>query len=212
MPIIDKYKLIFIHIPKTAGTSIEKTLIDYKFKIKGDLKNWYGNINNYELDHSTIKYLINNCKSYNKKYIKFCVVRNPYERLVSEYHFCKRYNSRFIKETKTFKKFVYYLRDNFNYVLENEEKNHFLISHYLPQYKFTHIENKCKIDLILRYENLETDWNKLCKIINKDIKLLKIDKYSSKKKYNYLDYYDYNLKNIVYKLYKDDFLIFNYKK
>ena len=211
MPIIDKHKLIFIHIPKTAGTSIEKVLIDYKLNINGDLKKWYGNVNKYELDHSTIHYLINNCKYYNQKYIKFCVVRNPYERLVSEYNYCKRYKSRFIKNINTFEDFVFELRDRFNIVLDNEEKNHYLISHYLPQYKFTHIKNECKIDVILRFENLNKDWNKICKIINKDIKLIKSNKYSSLKKYNYLDYYNSELKKIVYELYKDDFILFNYK-
>ena len=33
--------------------------------MNGDLKKWYGNVNKYELDHSTIHYLINNCKYYN---------------------------------------------------------------------------------------------------------------------------------------------------
>jgi hypothetical protein len=211
MPIINDHKLIFIHIPKTAGTSIEHVL-NFNGDINGDKKNWYGNIDDYELDHSTIDYLIKNCKYYNNTYLKFCVVRNPYERLVSEYHYCKNYDSRFIKKTDNFKEFIYYLRDNFDFVLSNEEKNHFLISHYLPQYKFTHINNKCEMDMILRFENLEEDWNKLCKKINKNIQLIKVDTYSSKKKYNYLDYYDIELKNIVYELYKDDFIIFNYKK
>lgn len=211
MPIINKHNLIFIHIPKTGGTSIEQSL-NFNGDIKGDKKKWYGNINNYELDHSTIKYLIENCENYDKKYLKFCVVRNPYERLVSEYNYCKRYKSRFIKNINSFKDFVYYLKKNFDIVINNEEKNHYLISHYLPQYKFTHINNKCEMDIILKFENLKTDWITLCKKINKDIKLIKVDKYSSLNKYNYLDYYDNELKNIVYELYKKDFILFNYEK
>ena len=90
MPIIDKYKTIFIHIPKTAGTSIEHTLIDYSLNHRGDLKNWYGKVQGYELDHSTIKFMKQHCNHYNDSYLKFCIVRNPYERLVSEYNYCKR--------------------------------------------------------------------------------------------------------------------------
>lgn len=214
MPIIDKHDLVFIHVPKCAGTSIERSL-GYKGNWKkkgGDRKTWFGSSNGYELDHSTIKYLIENCNSYKDTYMKLAVVRNPYERLVSEYNFCKRYGSRFIKNSNTFKEFVYELKDRFDFVLENEEKQHFLICHYLPQYKFTHIDNECKIDTLLRFETLQEDWNNFCSKINKEIVLLKLHQYSSGKKYNYLDYYDEELKQIVYELYKDDFKLFNYER
>lgn len=211
MPIIKKYNLIFIHIPKTAGTSIESAL-GYKGHIKGDLETWYGNVNNYELDHSTIDYLMQNCKYYHDEYFSFCVVRNPYERLVSEYNYCKRYISRFIKNVGTFKQFVHSLKDKFDFVLKNEVTNHYMVSHYLPQYKFTHINNECKMDMVLKFESLNDDWSKLCAKIGKDIELLKVEKYSSSHSYNYLDYYDDELKEIVYELYKDDFLIFGYDK
>ena len=179
MPIISKYNLIFIHIPKTAGTSIEYSL-DFKPKIKDNLKNclkkWYGNVNGYELDHSTMKFLMENCNFYNKDYLSFSVVRNPYERLVSEYNYCKQNKSRFIKNTNTFRDFVHELKNNFNFVLNNEEKQHHKISHYLPQYKFTHINEKCKIDYIIRFENLNDDWNNFCKKINNNLELLKVQK------------------------------------
>lgn len=212
MPIIDKYKTIFIHIPKTAGTSIERTLIDYSLNYKGDLKNWYGKVQGYELDHSTLKFMKQHCRYYNESYLKFCVVRNPYERLVSEYHYCKRYFSRFIKHTNTFREFVLFLRDHFQYVLDNEEKRHFQISHYLPQHKFTHINGECAMDFVIKYETLSQDWTQLCQKLNINIDLLKVDQNSSKHTYNYLDYYDDELKNIVYDLYKEDFIIFQYEK
>ena len=222
MPIIDKQKMIFIHIPKTAGTSIEEALIDYELNMRGDLRHWYGNINyidvnnnrcRYELDHSTISYMINQSKFYDKTYFKFCVVRNPYERLASEFNHCKSRGSRFIKKHKTFKDFVYYLRDNFHVVENNETINHHLISHYLPQYKFTHHKGICMMDFVIRFETLKKDWLKLCQIKGLDLhELHKSQKYSSKKKYNYKHYYTDELRNIVYKLYKKDFEIFNYSR
>ena len=213
MPLISQYDVIFIHIPKTAGTSIEYALQFPQFYNDGEqLKKWYGVVNNYELDHSTINYLIKNCDFYNNSLFKFCVVRNPYERLVSEYHYCQEYGSRFIKSIENFKTFVYDLNKKFWFVLENEEndKYHLLISHYLPQYKFTHIKDECKMDMILRFENLEQDWKIFCKHMKKDIQLNKMKLYSSNKVYSYEDYYDDDLKKIVFEMYKDDFRIFNY--
>ena len=217
MPIISSLKVIFIHIPKCAGTSIENVLIDYKLDkktFKADIHKWWGNLNTvngkYELDHSTFAYLANNCKNYNPSFFKFCVVRNPYSRLVSEYHYCKKRCSRFVKNLTDFKSFIYFIRDKFEVILNNEEKNHFIISHYLPQYKFIYIDGKCTMDYIIKFERLDKDWEIVCKKLNIKRKLVNEGKYSSGKKYDYNDYYDDELRNIVYNLYKEDFELFNY--
>ena len=176
MPILHDLKAIYIHIPKTGGTSIEETLIDNSssrdWKLK-DEKNWYGNIESpkmcyktkycYELDHSTLRYMKNNCKYYDDLYFKFAFVRNPYMRLVSEYHHCKYGYSRFIrkKEFECFTEFVHILKDRFPFILENEQKNHWLINHYLPQHKFTHNYRDIPLmDFIGKLENIDDDWKK----------------------------------------------------
>lgn len=228
MPIIQNLKTIFIHIPKTGGTSIENTLIEdaelRNWRI-ADQTTWYGNIESpegtystkycYELDHSTLRFMKNNCVFYNQKYFKFAFVRNPYHRLVSEYHHCKYGYSRFIKkkEFNTFKDFVLILQKRFNFVLENEQKNHWLVSHYLPQYKFTHnYKHKLLVDFVGKLENINNDWNYVCERIGINRELAKISKYSTDFNYNYEDYYDDELKEIVYQLYEKDFIYFDYEK
>jgi len=219
MPIIHSLKTIFIHIPKAGGTSIESVLCDFPlFRYQLINKyNWYGNIRNnetkYELDHSTMAYLKKSCKYYDNEYFSFAVVRNPYARLVSEYHYCKYQYSRFIKKLDTFKDFVYELKDKFDYVLKNKESDHLYVSHYLPQYLFTHNYRKIKIvNKIYKLENLNEEWPNICEILDIDKELIRSEKNASKFKYNYEDYYDDELKNIVYMMYKDDFEIFNYEK
>ena len=60
-------EILFIHIPKSGGTSIASALIG---KPSG---------------HPYLyQYYLSN-KEYTKKFYKFCVVRNPYDRLVSAY-------------------------------------------------------------------------------------------------------------------------------
>lgn len=219
MPIIPTLNAIFIHIPKTAGTSIEQVLIDYGLdyiRFNADRNKWWGNLKTdkgtYELDHSTFAYLEKNCKNYNPQFFKFCVVRNPYSRLVSEFLHCKKIGSRFVKNLGNFKSFVYFIRDNFDYILNNEEEKHEVISHYLPQNKFIYVNGDCKMDLVIKFEKINEDWQILCKKLNINRKLIKSNKYSYGKTYNYNDYYDDELRNIVYNLYKDDFELFHYSK
>tara|TARA_B110000483_G_C18206650_1_gene548109 strand:+ start:10001 stop:10660 length:660 start_codon:yes stop_codon:yes gene_type:complete len=219
MPIIHSIKTIFIHIPKAGGTSIETVLCDFplfRYQLVNKY-NWYGNIKNdetkYELDHSTMAYLKRNCKYYDNSYFSFAIVRNPYARLVSEYHYCKYQYSRFIKKLDSFKDFVYELKDKFDYVLKNKEKDHLYVSHYLPQYLFTHNYRKVKIvNKIYKLENLNEEWTDICEILDIDKELVRTEKNASKFKYNYEDYYDDELKSIVYEMYKDDFEVFNYEK
>jgi hypothetical protein len=219
MPIIHSMKTIFIHIPKAGGTSIETILCDFplfRYQLVNKY-NWYGNIKNdetkYELDHSTMAYLKRNCKYYDNSYFSFAIVRNPYARLVSEYHYCKYQYSRFIKKLDSFKDFVYELKDKFDYVLKNKESDHLYVSHYLPQYLFTHNYRKIKIvNKIYKLENLNEEWSDICEILEIDKELVRTEKNASKFKYNYEDYYDDELKSIVYEMYKDDFEVFNYEK
>lgn len=219
MPIIHNLKTIFIHIPKAGGTSIEYLICDFplhRYKLINKY-NWYGNIRNdkikYELDHSTMAFMKKNCKYFDNTYFSFSIIRNPYARLVSEYHYCKYQYSRFIKNLDSFKNFVYELNDKFEYILNNKENDHFYVSHFLPQYLFTHnYKNKQIVDKIYKLENIDEDWIDICKNLNINKELIKCEKNSSKMKYDYNDYYDQELKNIVYNLYKLDFELFNYEK
>lgn len=102
MPINSKYKTIFVHIPKCAGTSIEKYLgmatIDNLFSYKPikltSLKYDSSLFTEEELarfeevtpQHLTalqLKKVIP--EKIFSSYFKFSVVRNPYDRLLSEY-------------------------------------------------------------------------------------------------------------------------------
>lgn len=71
----DKYKCVFIHIPKTAGTSVLKALS--------------GNQEIYH-DHCTFQeYLAANGNKY-FEYSSFCIVRHPLTRLHSVYRYWKQ--------------------------------------------------------------------------------------------------------------------------
>ena len=156
MTINHEKKLIFIHIPKTAGTSIYKSLgvknISYQNKFLGHKR-----IENYKEQY----------KKYWDAYLKFTVVRNPIDRFISAYKYNKMKESFWhsINSEKLPKNEHYEICNSLSineyvsYLFKNS-RNHKL--HTLPQMWF--IENKHKkieVDYIVKYENLNEDLKKI---------------------------------------------------
>ena len=96
----DDINVLFIHIPKTGGSSIEEYL-SYKYKIKLDNSSLYlftqdkrllnENMKiNSSLQHLTYNQIVENRKVLNIHFdnIKIItIVRNPYERIISDLFF-----------------------------------------------------------------------------------------------------------------------------
>lgn len=88
--------VLFIHIPKTGGTSVEHYLSE-KYSLPLNHKNLYGIIQNNEyininssLQHLSFKEIIKNKKYFNldlKNLKIFTIVRNPYDRIISQLFF-----------------------------------------------------------------------------------------------------------------------------
>ncbi|MFP4354891.1 MAG: sulfotransferase family 2 domain-containing protein [Phycisphaerae bacterium] len=74
----DKYRCIFVHIPKAAGVSVCQTLF-------GNLAGGHDTIEKYQKVFSWSDY---------KRYFKFTFVRNPWDRLASAYRFLRKGGSR----------------------------------------------------------------------------------------------------------------------
>jgi len=89
MNISDKYKLIFFHLPKCAGRSVVNVL-EIKTSDKTNIKT--GLKQTILLGFEVAGW---NQEIYPEKwneYIKFTIVRNPWDRMVSLYHFRKKEN------------------------------------------------------------------------------------------------------------------------
>ena len=89
MPISHDLKTIFIHIPKNAGESIERSL---GMHAGNPQQNFFGVVNNrHVLQHLTANELRSR-RQFSEiwhEYFKFAVVRNPYSRFVSRYNYTK---------------------------------------------------------------------------------------------------------------------------
>ena len=198
-------KIIFIHIPKTGGTSIENymNILNYNNPI---LKHGYGTFKNISFQHFTYS-------DYNeflgihifKNYFKFSVIRNPYTRIISEYFWVPDKLKIGYKSNKSFDYFL----ENVTKIINSNKLDQKYYDHFIPQYKFICDENGSKfVNKIFKFE----DFNSI-------IKFLKSKNYKFNEKYilnKGRNKQQLNLnnkqKNIIYKIYKKDFKFFNYKK
>jgi len=182
-----EYKTIFIHIPKTAGTSISRFFQEKQISIciQPEL-------------HASIHDIKSDFPQAYKNYRKFTVVRNPYDRMVSWYFF--------LKESAVLAGFDLETVFPFNFIkwIENPLNADFTNRKLLdPQYTFID-----ETVTILKYENLNKE---LSKFFKEEINLPLHNKSNFKKEY-FLNYYNKYALGIVYERYKEDLEKFNYNK
>jgi len=204
MPVCRKKKIIFIHIPKNAGESVEVALNIYN----GDkVENIFGIDNSIVLQHLTASQLKNlyfNSHEWNN-YFKFAIVRNPWSKAVSEYNWYLRYGPKiqFFEWVNTLK----------NRIIINNSININEFGHNIEQYKFIYSDNgDLLIDKIIYFENLNNEFNDLC--LNKKWSYKLPHKTSTKSFFNinYQEYYDVDSLKIISEIYKKDIKLFNYSE
>jgi len=130
------------------------------------------------------------------EYLKFCVVRNPYDKMVSLYHWQTQHPlGQNIYHNITFKEFCKKTD------LKNLEAVH-------------GIDGKSVCDYFIRYEHLQEDIVRLCEILNLpdyDITTLPHHKSGLRPSgKHYREYYDEETQNIVYEKHQDEFELFEY--
>ena len=202
-------KLKFVHITRTSGTYIEN--IAFKKNLlwgKYDNKLFYL-IKKYKRRgpaggspwHEPIIFL--NEKPYESNTKLFTIVRNPYDRIISEC-LCK-YGGKFAKKMETKEDLNFYINEQ----VKKKQVLDLSFHHFLPQNLYTHNESGEKIiDIIIKYEEINK-FNDLMKQFNIDIEYVR--KGESKKKFNIKDISEKNIK-LINNIYHLDFTYYNYKK
>ena len=216
---------MFIHIPKCAGTSIELALGHFdencKIRSRQDHRSvrHIQNPNIFNLFKSNnLKYFIRNQKKkifpsrfrnnniqLNKKqyetYFKFTIVRNPWARVYSAYK-----NIMFDDLHKQKRK----INDSLNF---NEYVKRFVYRDPLLVPAIEYIKDyhgNIDLDFIGRFENLNSDFQKICDLANfGHIKLP--HKLKSSKDDFYKDFYNKCSVNLVAEVFSEDIKTFNYK-
>lgn len=182
-----KHKCIIIHIPKNGGTSIEKAI-----------------------GMSGPRHLIgvNEKQRHNRvwdNYYVFTFVRNPWDRMVSVYHYyqqnTERHNALIRKSIpNNFKKFI---------LKFNQKDKDWYKPFLIPQYDWIHNDkDECLVDFVGRFENYMVDVQKIFSHLKIRPELYQYRKSNHEE---YKKYYDIETFNIVRVLFEKDIEYFKYE-
>lgn len=186
-------KCIFIHIPKNAGTSVLRSL-------------GYGG----GRQHCSYRYYLMSDSAKFRKYYKFTIVRNPYDRLVSGYWYMKNGGNR--RSDMKFKEIIDESFPDFTSFVSgflNKDRIH-EIKIFNPQYIYLYDHyDVLQVDFIARYENLAEDFLEIGRQLHLGDGELPVINPSNKG--DYREYYsDEKVVERVNYLYRKDFELLNY--
>jgi hypothetical protein len=222
MPVVPGKAAFFVHVPRTGGTSVEQALGIREAYLRliackstqmhpAKEKALYGNIcvpghpeSVLELDHATADMIRTRVPHLDRMYV-FTIVRNPYDRFVSQYCYARKSGPRVHKQHKPMRSFEQYVRVmHANWQATLNHKSHWAVSHLLPQWQFT--EGIANVR-IYRTETLVRDWQEICfELKHPRGKLPRARESKSKPLMNQ------ELADLIFEMYARDFELFGYER
>jgi len=186
--------VVYIHIPKTAGISVSKSLFNID------------SVGHYKY----VDYLKYMDKEFLQSAYKFTFVRNPYDRALSAYNYLINggrghkldllYQSKLIKY-RSFSDFVLRCFTN---------KKYLDYLHFEPQIDFLLASGKIDFDYIGKIENFNFDFDCIKRKLNRQDAIALKTNYSRKEAYDNELISD-EVKQIIYKAYISDFTTLGYE-
>lgn len=204
-------KCIFVHIPKTGGTSIENAIWGPDWSQRTTAQLWMGNIrpgfNKYQsggLQHLLAKQIraeVGNERF--EEFYKFAFVRNPWDKTVSQFLYLKTRPMLMkflgLNRWSTFGTYVKGLPKKFDMHVQSFDQRRFLFDETGTQL----------VDFVGKFERLQTDFEIVAGAIGlADSRLPHALK--SKKRKPYQRYYNRITANIIASLYAQDIETFGY--
>jgi hypothetical protein len=213
MDFLRKNNVLFIWIPKNAGSSVFKFFEPHgmrKYKNRRQTVPKFSGDGAVTFGHISIQSLINRkivSKDWVNQAFSFAVTRNPYSRLVSLYHFKRNRKKRF--KNYTFHDFCELLLSKQITPLGYYNKKG--LSQANPQYHWLFdIDGNPLYDFLGRVETLQKDMDKLCKVFN--IEKGPVPRVNNTVHKHHSTYYTDALRREIYTYYKTDFELFGYER
>lgn len=198
-----KYRFIFVHIPKTGGTSIADP--DYSQGGRGALIDCLGKDDIMQQGHVRAAGLRDRIGEDWNHFFKFTFVRNPWDRLVSLYHYFLQDAE---KRASDLGRRIAQCLDFASFCRQLDELN--LDPHFDQQVSYMiDYEGDLIIDYIARFEALEAEYRKIC--VHLGIPARELPHYRRSEHCDYRSYYDDECREIVLKKYRDDIKLLQYE-
>jgi hypothetical protein len=193
MAVFPNLKKVFIHIPRTGGTSVSLALNTLDKALPEDFKH-------YDCRYYESKYDI-------LEYQRFAVVRNPYTRLISYYNYHDNVDMNVVAELNKYPnikdRFLKYLELNLTTVPFTYGRIKPLL---LYKRQIEYVDNNTTL---LRFESLNDD---LIMYLNHEFELPHWKGYDSKEKYTMEDLFSTDAIQIINEYFAIDFRELNYDK
>lgn len=187
----NRYRCIFIHVPKTAGSSVARALFGTESR----------HVPYFEYERA------NPAKF--RAYFKFAFVRNPWDRLVSSYFFLQRGGMNEVDRAWAAENLAAYpIFEKFVHEWLTPE-NVMGFPHFRPQAFYLADPNgKVMTDFLGRFENLRADFAEVARRLGRDVAL----SVSNKSEHaHFSSYYSDDMRRIVGTVYERDAEIFGYR-
>jgi hypothetical protein len=213
-----KHKFIFVHIPKCGGTSVELALLknegvnigNYSKRHLGELSEEYRQKYRLGYDYEGISVQHRHIDQYKdekeKKYFTFSFVRNPWDKLVSEYFYIRKFlpyskcnETEFNLKYKTFEEFVRKAGMVCAWPRHEDPQINFILNY--DRNKLVEFVGKC--------EDMKRDFDYVCDKIG--IPPINLPHRNKTKHKHYTEYYDDETRQIVAEKYDKDIEYFGYE-
>ena len=220
--VFDEYHVIFIHIPKTGGTTIENAL--FNGRVMFDVGS----------SHRTAQELSTLCQERGTpfaSFYSFAIVRNPYDRLISSYFYAKNGGNGGPNDAERFKPWRKLSFEQFVgrlVHLQERGQSHLIPSHFQPQYRWVtkgggEYEVKggdalpeLMVSRVGKFEQLQDEMELVCKEVSMDCPPLTHERSSNtndeKEHIVEIIKASEDLKRAIDSIYHIDFVLFDYPK
>ena len=195
---------VFVHVPKTGGDSISEALrpysaIDYS---TGRKKHWSARTirNSFFSEDSNHRW---------GDYFSFGVVRNPWEQVHSDYHFCRSHPVPAGDVGSWRNKVIRCKQISFAQFVVDVCGQHGRVGSGLFRSYLANRDGQQMVDFVMRHERLDADFSELCRCLKlPSLKLPRVNVTPARQ--HYRDDYDDRSRFLVGRKFADDIKRFNY--